>query len=130
MWRIGVLFSHGSKRCTERSSIVTTKTAAAMSQTKISLFELAEAVGDVARDHRVHVERWDRDHPNEPLPSHNQWVVRARAFETAYLTLSLMALDEEASRKFVASLMGSPEAKLLVGMLTPVPKKVAEVEAA
>lgn len=102
-----------------------------MSQTKITLMEMAEAVGDVARDHRAHVERWNRDHPNDPLPPGNQWVIRARTFETAYLTLGLMSLDEEASRKFVASLMGSAEAKLLVAMLTPLPAKPrAEAEAA
>lgn len=100
-----------------------------MSQ-KITLMEMAEAVGEAAFSARGHVERWDRDHPNDPLPPHNQWVVRARTFETAQLTLSLMALDEEASRKFVASLMSKPDAKMLVAMLTGPKPKVAEAEAA
>ena len=105
---------------------LTTQTAAAMSQTKITLLEMAEAVGDVARDHRAHVDRWNRDHPNAPLAPDNQWVTRARTFETAHLTLMLMSLDEDASRKFVGSLMARDDAKLIIAMLAPPPVKASE----
>lgn len=56
--------------------------------------------------------------------------MKARALETAHLTLSLMALDESASRKFVASLMGTSDAKLLVAMLTPAKAKEPKAETA
>jgi hypothetical protein len=98
--------------------------------TKTTLMEMAEAVGDEAFMLRGHVERWNRDHPDAPLGDDDQWSVRARTFAAAHLTLSLMALDEEASRKFVASLMASSDAKLMVAMLMPVKPKVAEAEAA
>ena len=97
--------------------------------TKITLFEMAEAVGHVAFCARGDVERWDRDHPNDPLPPTNDWVMQARRFETAHLTLALMALDEEASRRFVASLMDRDDAKMLVAMLSPSRPK-AEAKAA
>lgn len=103
-----------------------------MSQ-KISLMEMAEAVGEAAFTARGHVERWDRDHPSNPLPPTDQWVMQARRFETAHLTLSLLALDEEASRKFVASIIASKgeDAKHLVAMLTYKPKaEPAKAEAA
>lgn len=100
-----------------------------MALPKITLFDMAEAVGDVARDHRLHVERWDSEHPNNPLPPTDQWVLRARTFETAHLTLSLMATDEDASRKFVASLMGTPDGKMLVAMLTAPKPKAVEAKA-
>lgn len=95
---------------------------------KVSLMEMAEAVGDAVFSARGHLERWDRDHPNDPLPPNNQWVVRARTYEAAQLTLSLMALDEEASRKFVTAIIASKteEAKLLMAMLqAPSPASAA-----
>lgn len=100
----------------------------AMSQAKISLFEMAEAVGDTAFSARGHVERWDRDHPNDPLPPDNSWVKEARIYATAHVTLSLMALDEEASRKFIGSIIESKdgEAKMLMAMIandTPIKSK-------
>lgn len=100
---------------------------------KITLMEMAEAVGEAAFSARGHVERWGRDHPNDPLAPTHTSVIDARRFETAHLTLSLMALDEEASRAFVASLIKKHghEAKLLVAMLTPMkPNAPAEAEAA
>jgi hypothetical protein len=92
-----------------------------MSQSKISLFEMAEAVGDAAFTARGHVECWDRDHPSDPLQPDNQWVKQARSFETAHLTLSLMALDEDASRKFVSSIVAAnpADAGMLMAMVKP-----------
>ncbi len=101
-----------------------------MAQPKFSLYEMASAVGDAAFTARGHVDRWNRDHPDAPLPSDNEWVKVASALGSAHLVLSLMALDEDASRKFVASLMGRDDAKLLVAMLTPARPKKTEAEAA
>lgn len=100
-----------------------------MSQTKTTLYELAEAAGHQAFTAQGYLDRWSRDHPGEPLPPTHQWVIDARVWNTAYLTLSLMALDEEASRKFIASLMGRDDAKMLVAMLSPARPK-AESKAA
>lgn len=98
--------------------------------TKTTLYEMAEAVGDAAFTARGHVERWNRDHPDDPLPSDSAWIKDARVLGTAHLTLSLMALDEDASRNFVASLIGREDAKLLMAMLTPAKPKKSEAEAA
>lgn len=106
----------------------------ASTTTKISLFEMAEAVGELAFSVRGHVERWDRDHPNDPLPPTHQWVIDAARLGNAHLTLAIMALDEDASRKAVSAIIKAKgdEAKLLIGMLTlsaPARPK-AEAEAA
>jgi hypothetical protein len=92
-----------------------------MPETKIPLFEMADAIGEFAHSCRGHVERWVRDHPNEPLPLGDRWVLDARRLETAHLTLGLMALDEEASRKFVSSIIAAKptEAGLLMAMIRP-----------
>ncbi len=92
-----------------------------MAQPKISLMEMAEAVGEIAFSARADVERWDRDHRDDPLPPDDQWVKRARTYETAHLTLSLMALDEDASRKFITSIIAAKgvEAKMLMAMIVP-----------
>jgi hypothetical protein len=97
-----------------------------MSQPKITIFEMAEAVGNNAFSARGYIERWDRDHPNDPLPPDHSWVKDARVFETAHVTLSLMALDEEASRKFIGSIIESKgaDAKMLMAMLTTPHRKI------
>lgn len=102
-----------------------------MSQTKVSLMEMAEAVGDVAFTARGHVERLERDRA-DPLPPTDQWVRQAIRFETAYLTLSLMALDEDASRRFVSSIITAKaaEAGMLMAMIKPATSKTNPVEAA
>lgn len=90
-----------------------------MNEPKVSLFEMAEAVGAEATDARDRVERWDRAHPDHPLTPADRWFKEARAFETAHLTLGLMSLDESASRKFVSSIIASKpsEAKMMMTML-------------
>lgn len=74
---------------------------------KVTLFEMAEAVGLEAE---VWAGRLCR-------PEHS------RALAAAHLTLSLMALDEEASRSFVRSLTTSSDARLLIGMHVQLPAK-------
>lgn len=95
---------------------------------------MAEAVGDLAFSARGHVERWNRDHPNDPLPPTSPWVLDAARLGNAHLTLAIMALDEDASRKAVSAIIKAKgdEAKLLIAMLTPsAPVKAkAEAEAA
>lgn len=90
----------------------------------ITLLDMAEAVDGIARDHRHHVEMWDRDHPGEPLPDDHPRVRRALTFERAYFVLAIMATDEDASRKFFASLMRTDDGKQLAVMLAPQPRKV------
>lgn len=90
----------------------------------ISLLDMAEAVEGIARDHRHHVEMWDRDHPGEPLPDDHARVRHALTFERAHFVLAIMATDEDASRKFFASLMRTEDGKQLAVMLAPQPRKV------
>lgn len=89
----------------------------------ITLLDMAEAVEGIARDHRHHVEMWDRDHPGEPLPDGHPRVRRALTFERAHFVLAIMATDEDASRKFFASLMRTDDGKQLAMMLAPQPRK-------
>jgi hypothetical protein len=95
---------------------------------KVSLFDMADFVGRVADRHRQSAKE------NPAVPALQE---AARIWSTAQLTLSLMALDEDASRKFVTGLIKAHgfDAKLLIGMLTYVAPKVdaepaQEVEAA
>ena len=93
---------------------------------KVSLFEMADFVGRVADRHR----RTGKENPAVPALQE-----AARIWSTAQLTLSLMALDEDASRELILRLMRTDDGKLLMGMLTYVPPKVdaepaEEVEAA
>lgn len=101
-----------------------------MSQTKISLMEMSEAVGECAFTARGHVARWNRDHPDDPLPPEHQWVVDARTLETAHLVFSMLALRESEVRKLVASIRGTPEGRQLWAMMTPANPRPAEAEAA
>lgn len=80
---------------------------------KVSLFEMAEAVG-------LEAEAWAG---RQVRPEH------ARALDAAHLTLSLMALDEEASRQFIRPLTKTQDGRLLIGTLMRVPPKPAEPEA-
>lgn len=105
-----------------------------MSQTKITLYEMAEAVGELAFTARGHVERANRDRPNDPLPPTHQWVIDASRLGNAHLTLALLALDEDRARECVSAIIKAKgdEAKQLIGMLTPSApvKPKAEAEAA
>lgn len=96
-----------------------------MNAPKVTLFEMAEAVGAGAESARFMARRFDMADLAE----------KARVHEAAHLTLALMALDEDASRQFIASIIKShgSEAKLLIGLLTyhpPRPALAAEVAAA
>lgn len=104
-----------------------------MSQTKITLYEMAEAVGELAFTARGHVERANRERPNDPLPPTHQWVIDASRLGNAHLTLALLALDEDRARECVSAIIKAKgdEAKLLLQMHVPAPKpKAEEAEAA
>jgi hypothetical protein len=101
---------------------------------KVSLIEMAEVVGDAALSARMHVVSWNLEHPDAPLHPTDPWVLNARCLGQAQMILSIMALDEDASRKFVGPLMATADGKILVTMLTQVMPKgrlpVEEAEAA
>jgi hypothetical protein len=92
-----------------------------VSQDKVSLFAMADAVGEHAFFARGHLDRWARDNPGQTLPADHPWIVEARTIQAAHLTLSLMALDEDGSRKFVSSIFTAKpaEAGMLMAMLAP-----------
>lgn len=90
-------------------------------QSKVSLFEMAEAVGLEAASWERRVDVYARDNPGAPLPPTDNWWKQRRAFSAAHLTLALLALDEDSSRKFVASIMARHpvDAQMLMMLIAP-----------
>lgn len=95
---------------------------------KVSLFQMADVLDTEAQAARSVVAAWERDHPHDLMPEDDPRLCRARALEAAYLTIGLMSLEEEASRDFIRTITKSPDARLLIGMLTRAPRKPAEQE--
>lgn len=93
-----------------------------MAQPKVTLFEMAEIVGMEANATRFRAGQ----------SSSPDLAEKARRYEAAHLTLALMALDEDASRKFIAGLIKAQgqEARLLIGLLTHHPVVETTEEAA
>lgn len=92
---------------------------------KVSLFEMAEALDAEALAARHVVKAWEREHPHDLMPEDDPRLCRARALEAAYLTIGLMSLEEEASRDFIRTITKSFDARLLIGMMTRAPRKPA-----
>ncbi len=86
--------------------------------TKVPLADMAEVCFEEAWTLEGHIERWHRLNPNDPLPPDHHWLQRKRKFAAARLTLGLLALDEDASRKFINKLIEAhpEEAELWIAM--------------
>lgn len=72
---------------------------------RVPLADMVEACDEQLMSWENTLDRYAKEHPDNPLPPTHPWVKQARTFKALLGVLKFMASYEDRSREFVSQLM-------------------------